>query len=322
MEDIGLVEENTFRLKRLGSSGPNVDLCIAVTQDKLRLKPCDQNSLEQVFKWAGDLNGYFQVRNPVSGKCLDASGGEAILVYGCYPISENANQAWQRWKDRLVWETSTTTGLQGHCATFQNDDVSFHDLEVKKPIQLAPCADKRGQRFRRHDAKVDGTFLLRDADSLKCLAASEAAPGTLERLMRLSPCHASHRFRWLKDRGQVQHVATEFCMDAGNEVPILYPCHVPKAMRKQRFEVDSAGWVQLARGWEDNGRKKFFERCLDYLPVAPLKATLQSCEDAKRKSLRWKRINTFEPPEHVMWRNAKKRPSDALPLGGDMAPPP
>ncbi len=46
-------------------------------------------------------------------------------------------------------------------------------------------------------------------------------------------------------------VQTGYCFDAGNGPPILYPCHEPKAQRKQRFQiVDSPGWVQFMRGWE------------------------------------------------------------------------
>merc|ERR1712194_2923 len=86
--------------------------------------------------------------------------------------------------------------------------------------------------------------------------------------LKMVPCGESQRWRWLKDREQVQHVQSNWCLDAADLVkPILYPCHEPRAQRKQRFNiVDDSGYVLLKSGWEDNGRKRFFEQCLDHHP--------------------------------------------------------
>ena len=43
--------------------------------------------------------------------------------------------------------------------------------------------------------------------------------------------------RWAIDDGIEFEVQTGYCFDAGNGPPILYPCHEPKAQRKQRFQI-------------------------------------------------------------------------------------
>lgn len=45
-------------------------------------------------------------------------------------------------------------------------------------------------------------------------------------------------------------VATSFCFDSGAGPPILYPCHEPKALRKQRFQiVDPQPALDRVWGW-------------------------------------------------------------------------
>merc|ERR1711972_157646 len=145
------------------------------------------------------------------------------------------------------------------------------EVPLSRRLNLRTCASKFGQRIHRAEVATTGndqTFLLRDADTAKCLSGGGASSAFLEHPVRFGPCSQAQRWRELKDRGQLQHVTSRLCMDAGDEVtPILYPCHEPKAQRKQRFRVlDAAGWVQLRSGWEGNGRKRYFEKCLDHSP--------------------------------------------------------
>merc|ERR1712216_433372 len=101
----------------------------------------------------------------------------------------------------------------------------------------------------------------------------------------------------------------EWCLDAGDEVtPIVYPCHEPKAQRKQRFETKGGDWVRTKPGWEDNGRVRFFERCLDYAPKPGADIFLDNCEGTKAQGIRWTRIGIHEPEEMTLWKNAAKPP--------------
>lgn len=48
----------------------------------------------------------------------------------------------------------------------------------------------------------------------------------------------------------LRQVATGFCFDSGAGPPILYPCHEPKALRKQRFQiVDPQPALDRVWGW-------------------------------------------------------------------------
>ncbi|CAE8657498.1 unnamed protein product, partial [Polarella glacialis] len=290
---------------------------------KLVLADCEDGNNEQVFSSHGlsTGTGFVQVHAGTSGQCLDSAGGRELLVYPCYKnADENPNQAWQIENARLLWEGNS----RQHCVHRDANHISLQS-SLHRRIQLASCADKIGQRLRQHDLKADGTFLLQDVDSpQKCLTSLQGAiAGSLETSLRLARCHPRHRFRALKERNQVQHVATGYCFDAGDEVtPILYPCHEPVAQRKQRFEVvDSTGLLRMMRGWEDNGRKVFFERCLDTSPQEPVKTSIEPCEKAKEAGIRWRRLNSREPEEAKLWREAKKPLPGQAQLGGGAEPP-
>lgn len=323
------LSENEFNLRTHGSKFP-LDHCLTVIQMedpigedsgwRLRLSACS-GSEDQVFtkSAAGDRGGMI-VRTAVTRACLDTAGGRELLIYPCYDKKgqpPSANQVWHTVADRLLWE-----GSKLHCLDVVGSTIGLKSVPVQTAFGLMSCADKVGQRLRKYDQQGDGTFLLKDADSGKCLGEGPEAP-TMERQLRLYPCSPSLRWRELKDRAQVQHVATGHCIDAGNEVnPILYPCHTPVAQRKQRWRVTSRpGSVQIMRGWEDNGRKTFFERCIDYAPQPPVAAVMRDCDTTRRGGTRWKRIHAREPREMELWRKAEKPPPDAVPLGGDMAPP-
>merc|ERR1711865_1202072 len=173
-----------------------------------------------------------------------------------------------------------------------------------------------GQRFQKQDER-GGTYLLKDADSGDCLGANAPGSGALG----LVPCSEKERWTQLIDREQVQHVLSKWCLDAGDEnTPIAYPCHEPKAQRKQRWEFVN-GWVRTKPGWEDNGRVRFFERCLDYAPLPGPEMFIEDCQQAKSKGIRFTRIGEHDPEEQTLWKNARKLPPGALPLGGSAEPP-
>jgi len=285
---------------------------------------------QQVFHAKPMLDG-LQVQVGVSGFCLDAASGTQLLVYPCYDASiANQNQVWQIRNGKLVWEGQVKSGLKGYCVDLrETSGTSLKDVPVSQQINLRTCTQKLGQRLQRRDADKDGTFLIRDADTGKCLGTGSASTaGALERVLKMTTCHGDQRWRELTDRGQVQHVSTTFCLDAGDEVmPIVYPCHEPKAQRKQRFHiVDNPGWVQLQRGWEDNGRKRYFEQCLDSAPEPAMEVALQSCAMAESSGTRWTRIGRRQPPELLLWQKASTLPPGSPQLGetevGGRAEPP
>lgn len=42
---------------------------------------------------------------------------------------------------------------------------------------------------------------------------------------------------------------------------------------------------------DDNGRKRFFERCLDHQPMPPRRTVLMNCQEAKSAGITWRRVN-------------------------------
>ena len=254
--------------------------------------PKDGNNL-QIFVSEDLPDESVRVKLLNSDICLDSSSGKELVPYPCYADKqENPNQIWKVQKSRLVWEDAA----QSICVDAYGSPSSLRLRKLPpQPVwSLAACANKPGQRLQRQDVRPDGTFWLRDPDAGKCLAARKVP--SLETPLVLEPCTDRQRFRELRERNQVQHVLTGYCIDAGNDAPILYPCHEPKALRKQRFQVkDTPGWLQLMRGWEDNGRKRFFERCLDRQPQPPMRVLLGKCSEAEAKAVKWRRINFREP---------------------------
>ncbi|CAK9009238.1 unnamed protein product [Durusdinium trenchii] len=293
---------------RLQADQSGANLCLTLQGEKLSMEECAEEQT-QVFR----LKTMEEVAKVILRKdlCLDAGQGKGVVAYFC--DKENPNQAWSLFNSRLLWEDGHAT----YCVDFK-DSLKLQSIPERWALALSPCAEKIGQRLARHDVHADGTFLLRDADVGKCLAARRGVE--LETPLKLSSCNDDQRFRELKSRQQVQHVSTGFCFDAGNGPPILYPCHQPKAQRKQRFQITDSGRVQMMRGWDDNGRKRFFERCLDHQPQPPARARLKNCAEVP-SAVRWRRINMQVPLEWKLWQEHQPHTGGAMPLGGDMAPP-
>jgi len=200
----------------------------------------------------------------------------------------------------------------------------------KSTIELRTCAALEGQRFVREATAADGSFLLRAAAiNGTCLAANmhKAGPfGAASKSLILAQCAQMNRWRLRRQSGQpdqLLHVASGSCLDAGDEKkPMLYPCHTGTVARKQRFEVVGPfSWVRLRAAWEDNGRRRFFELCLDHSTEPPLDVALQQCDAVRERGVRWRLLNQQVPPETRLWRRAVKRPKSLPPLGGEAMPP-
>lgn len=332
-----LAAEGSFRLRATGPGGHSGGPCATAveiggdeTRFKLEFLACQEGDGQQVFQTKPMLDG-LQVKVGESGLCLDAAGGGQLLVYPCYDEDKaNQNQVWQlRGGGKLVWEGMAGSALKAFCVQEQqtpegDSALGMRPVPVGRPLTLRTCSSKVGQRIRRHEVK-DDSFLLRDADAGNCLGTvTSAGSNALERALRLGECHDRQRWRELKERDQMQHLATNLCIDAGagdETTPILYPCHEPKAQRKQRFRVLEAGGVQLRSGWEDNGRKRYFEKCLDHAPEPLLEVTLQKCDDVRQRGVRWKKVGAHQPPETVLWHKAVTPPPGDPGLGGGAAPP-
>lgn len=292
----------SFRLRRILPDGRFACALVLADGDEwsLQFQICDATDGQQIFM-ALPLLGGISVKVGQTGMCLDAGGGARILVYPCYNKAEaNVNQMWHIRGSHLVWER----GHHGICVDFKDDGSKSTPLEER--YELKTCASKPGQRLQKQDLHSDGSFQLFDPDADECLQASNSLRGELPSL-ELAECGVHARWMHLQERQQVQHVRTGLCIDAADNVhPILYPCHDPKAARPQRFQiVETPGWVQLMRGVEDNGRKRFFEMCLDRLPEAPVGVTIQQCKTASRGGVRWAKHNVRTTPEWEAWRQAQ-----------------
>ncbi|CAK0881138.1 unnamed protein product, partial [Prorocentrum cordatum] len=215
----------------------------------LGFQKCEGAEPEQTFH-VKKMHGGFQVQVGESGKCLDAAGGNGLLVYHCYEESVgNKNQIWHLDGGELVWRGSG----ESHCVDV--DLSTIQDAQQDEGIKLETCASKDGQLFSiDRGGSRQNTFHIRDADRNSCLVRSSST-----KHLDMGGCSEDQRWREMGDTRQIQHVSSGHCLDAGDEsAPILYPCHTPTAGRKQRFRTrDSSNYmmVQMEKGWEDNGRK-------------------------------------------------------------------
>lgn len=286
----------------------------SLTGFSLAFMPCRKDEPNQVFHAKPMMHG-FQIVVGSTKSCLDAASGTQLLVYPCYEASAgNANQVWQLRSGRLQWERLGGSPSEGFCID-QKPIEKAEEQHRPGDFTLQICAPKAGQVLRREDVRGDGTFLLRDRDAGTCLAASS------DGVIGLGACDSHQRWRELVDREQVQHVKTGLCIDGGDDKrPVLYACHQPRAMQKQRFEiVDTPGWVRMKPMWGDNGRRRWFEKCLDWKLVKPTDLSLKDCAAARHLGLHWERWNAFVPLERKLWEQAEK-PTGPV-LGGDAEPP-
>jgi hypothetical protein len=284
---------------------------------------CDSTNPSEVFFFR-PLHGGFQViaREPESNICLDAGGGNSILLYPCYEDKTlNRNQIWHLRKGHLTW--GEHHNYMAVDFQIKPEDGITHDK--RHNIRLEPCADKKGQHIRKYDVKEsDGTFMLRDEDTKQCLGFPHFVE--MQHLLGYTNCEdgehrwkedpRTHAFKFLR-KDENDHLD---CLDANDYVfPKLMRCN---GGRTQRWKADDHGWLKLRHSVEDNGRRRFFERCIDSEPEEHTIVSVQPCDVTKFRGVRWTRINSRTPPETEEWNKAPKPSPDDPVLGGDAEPPP
>lgn len=284
---------------------------------KLGFDKCDEKDSQQSFHTSSLLGG-LQVRVGDTNLCLDAAGGGDVLIYPCYEEKfANMNQVWWVSKGHLVWQRGAHPEDR-HLVGFA-EDLKKERSATAGETWLRTCSDKRGQRFRRSDTSDDSTFLLRDADSDRCLGLP-AKDGHNYQARNLVVTQCDTAVRWKEDSGNLLLTVNEgWCLDATQNYdrPTLMSCY---GGRTQKWKVDDAkGWVKVLHAWEDNGRRRYYERCIDYEPVDPVDVSVQSCTTTLAKGVRWTRLHPRESREHALWRQAAKpKPGDPV-LGGSMS---
>lgn len=305
--------EGTVHLK---SGGKCVGFSKRGSTYVLKAEECSDADASQTFVKKA-YHGGVQIQLAGEEACLDAAAGHNPLAFACAQ-EKNDNQLWHVVDGRLTWD-----GSGSFCVDLgSNDHLSFMDfIPASKNVVLKPCLDKVGQRFKRDHIKPEegGTesFLLKDVDSGLCLRSGKGSQ------VIVGECSENHRWKDLADKHQVQHMGSRHCLDSNDEnKPILYPCH-QWASRKQKFhvrDIPTMG-IQLTAGYEDNGRRRNFEKCLDYQPEKLLEVNLLKCGEAAHKNIRWTKLSKFVSPEWEMWEKAVKPPPGYIGLGGGAEPP-
>mmetsp|Transcript_73427 Transcript_73427/g.160825 ORF Transcript_73427/g.160825 Transcript_73427/m.160825 type:complete len:983 (+) Transcript_73427:116-3064(+) len=309
-----------FRLR-----SPQGDLCassnvVIDTQDSsasiLGFVRCAANDKSQILTAQRASTGFRIIVGEKGSLCLDAAAGSGILVYPCYDATmTNHNQMWQVKNGHLIWSPPPGRNGRGKDLCADSRTVASKSGHAPGEFGLGTCTPKKGQRIRK-EGDEDGTFILRDIDQNLCVSAMAGG----EKL-GLLPCYEGHRWR---DRGgQLEHVKTGKCLDAGPDEshPLLYACHLHPS-RKQKFNlIFEPGWIQMEGMWGDNGRRRWFEKCLDSLPVDPINAVVQHCDQTAAQGVFWEAINEEIPLERTLWENAEKPPPGSPTLGGPAAPP-
>jgi glycosyltransferase involved in cell wall biosynthesis len=276
----------------------------------MSFEKCNEKNSQEIFYLKPQHGGYqVSVGSRDSGMCLDSASGSRVLIYPCYGDDvHNMNQVWHIDNGHLVWRGGDgTLGVDFEASKAESKFEKEH-------VYLATCASKKGQRIRKHDAVQGGSFALRDEDTGRCLI--KVGDG-----LSLGACSSATRFQedgWQKS---LRVEGNDECLDAGYEYkrPTFTRCN---AQRTQRWKVDEqAGWIKVLHGWEDNGRRRFWERCLDSEPAEQVPVSVQPCQAVAERGVRWRRINSRVPPEAELWNKAKKPSADDPVLGGDAEPP-
>lgn len=321
-----------FRLRASASAvGPSGGICAAALGAegaeatsglKLAFVACDEADEQQIFHGV-KMHGGLQVQ--VGGACLDTAGGTALLVYPCYDEGQhNMNQILHVEHDKLVWRKGHGGGQ--FCAASApvsrgggDDAAGVHDTT----FAVVTCAPKEGQVFLREQKRGDGSFTLRDRRSQQCLGEHNVRSGHGTRLGMVA-CDKTQFWKELEATHQIQHIGSGLCLDSGsspNQIG-LYACHKRNAGKSQMFEyVSEPGWLRHIGTWGDNGRKRWFEKCLDYKAITPLGLSVQECARTRTRGIRWEKHNEHIPTERRIWNAADKPPVGHDILGGDMLPP-
>eukprot|EP00929_Paragymnodinium_shiwhaense_P070929 TRINITY_DN36023_c0_g1_i1.p1 TRINITY_DN36023_c0_g1~~TRINITY_DN36023_c0_g1_i1.p1 ORF type:complete len:556 (-),score=66.99 TRINITY_DN36023_c0_g1_i1:741-2408(-) len=270
----------------------------------LTFQNCKEHDSQQEFHLTEMLGG-FQVRVGDTGLCLDAASGSQILVYPCYePAVANHNQVWLIEANQLVWSRQ----IQSHCVNFE---ARVESGPPEGRVFLETCADKRGQRLRVHDHKPDQTFLIQDVDLDKCL-------GGIDEVFMMDCSKAS---RWsYADHHKLKEVGTGQCLFASDEGAVhMRQCH---SHRTEKFTVSETRMrIHTLIAWEDNGRRRYMERCLDSVPVEKFDLMVQNCDSVASAGVQWSRHQPRKPQEAVIWETSALPPLDMPTLGGDEEPP-
>eukprot|EP00927_Polykrikos_kofoidii_P049687 TRINITY_DN43710_c0_g1_i1.p1 TRINITY_DN43710_c0_g1~~TRINITY_DN43710_c0_g1_i1.p1 ORF type:complete len:934 (-),score=165.54 TRINITY_DN43710_c0_g1_i1:85-2691(-) len=278
----------------------------------LTFSACEPTDAQQDLKLVPLLDG-FQVHVGLTKMCLDYAGGAKPLVYPCYePKVANRNQVWEvRDGKHLCWKGND------NCIDVKPMPKKS---EAKPGLSLQTCSSKRGQRFRKHDIQGEA-FRLRDEDTGKCL--QQAAFGSREAV--LGDCDG---FGWtLTASGQlkVQSKARgEMCLShrSTTDVVGIAACN---DMKFQWWKVKDDGeqaWIATVVYFEDNGRKRYHEKCIDYDPKAETELSVQTCNEVRNRGIRWSKFKPHVPIERKWWESeGPKIPADMQVLGGSSAPP-
>jgi len=309
------INETHFRV-RIAAVGSGKDRCASVVTDtahseadsgmKLAFMECDEYNQMQTFARVAvtALHGV-QIRASIAhmSMCLDTAGGARVIVYPCYPEeSQNMNQVWKIAHEKLSWNPQRPGGklVRAMCL-----DQKATQENPTRHMKIATCVSKVGQRFEQYDAHKDGTFLLRDRDSGLCLGRVPGAEVTVA----VSMVNCGERQRWKFDSGEnLLHVETSMCMllSNGSDDPFFGNCHSFYGIPLRWEIVESIGWIRRKQEWADNGRLRWFERCLDYRPAVPLDVGLLKCDAARASNVSWERVGVFVPLERKLWQRGQR----------------
>lgn len=224
----------------------------------------------------------------------------------------------------LVWHVDR----KGYCVDIHAHKANLETMPI--PVDgptFQTCASKPGQRFRKGDPHSDGSFqLLDDSDPTKCLCGSSGSAWTKFDSSSVRPwlcsCESWPAERWVEDRQkeQIRHAQTGNCLTAGRGQPTVSPCtDYVHARDAQRFQyIEKPGWLQKKGIWGDNGRKRWFETCLDFHAVPRTKLSIRRCQ--QNSAMQFEKLGARTPPEWQMWQ-ASAKPAVGEILGGSMQPP-